>query len=105
MLPFKLETFKDTNDNDHLKSVNRICGVSHRSDASVRIDEGVLTAYDVSITGLGVRLLVPGDGVADAVIVGEPRMPVLFHFNRFFNQNRFFWDGMDRCTVNWEQFN
>ena len=54
-----------------------ICRVRNRPDASVRVDERVLALDDVAVPRLRVRLLVAGERVADAVVVGEVRVLVV----------------------------
>ena len=61
-------------------------GVLDHADAAVRVDEGVLPLDHVTVARLGVRLLVPRQRVAHAVLVVElrPRL-VLGRFDPLLN--------------------
>ena len=72
---------------DGLEAVDRVGRVLDHADAAVRVDEGVLPLDHVTVARLGVRLLVPRQRVAHAVLVVElrPRL-VLGRFDPLLNE-------------------
>jgi hypothetical protein len=53
--------------NDGVESVDGVGGVGNSADGTVRLDQGVLSLHDIPVTGLGVGVVVPGQGVVDGV--------------------------------------
>jgi hypothetical protein len=55
--------------NDGVESVDIVSGVGDSSDGTVRLDKGVLSFDDISVSGLGGGLLVSGESVRNGVSV------------------------------------
>jgi hypothetical protein len=54
---------------DGVESVDIVSGVGDSSDGTVRLDKGVLSLDDISVSGLVGGLLVSGESVSDRVSV------------------------------------
>jgi hypothetical protein len=90
----------------YLKPVFGVCGVRDGPDASIGVDERVLTTNDVAVARLSVSLLVARHGIADTVVVRKIGAGRLFNVDLFYrNKNRFNRVGMVKRVRSWNCMN